>query len=360
VREPALWVDPFAHVGVVIMSSLIPVVEAQELTKSYPSGGLIRKWSRRWRGQEQTALKGVSFTIHAGEMVGLLGPNGAGKTTLLKILATMLYPTSGRLRVAGKDALRHAAEIRRAIGVITSDERSFYWRLTGRQNLEFFAAIWDVPAPVARVKIGELLERLSLTHAADQPFYTYSSGMKQKMAIARGLLSGPSILLYDEPTRALDPLSTRNIREWLKSFRDASPEAAHLIATNQMDEAEQLCDRILVLNRGEIVASGSIEEVRARLQKHSVHRIVCQGVDSRLLRVNPRLGLLAIYDRSGGEIEVHTEKHTAALSFALEQILAQGGEIFSCNTVQMSLDEIICSIIQTDAKSAAPLEVGTH
>ena len=246
-------------------SSASPAIEAVGISKQYPPARLLGMLSRKG-ARVGEALRDVSFCVNPGEMVGLLGPNGAGKTTLLKIAATMLYPSSGTMRIGGCAIDENPIEARRRIGLITSDERSFYWRLTGRQNLEFFAALWDVPSHLASRRISELLERLSLAHAADQPFFAYSSGMKQKMAIARGLLADPSIVLYDEPTRALDPLSTRNIRGWLRSHRLAAPQTAHLIATNQMDEAEQLCDRLIVLNRGRIVASGSIAEIRGRLQ----------------------------------------------------------------------------------------------
>ncbi len=165
-----------------------PAVRAVQLTKHYPGP----------RGREagrKSALEGVSFDIAAGEMVGLLGPNGAGKTTLLKVLATLLFPSSGEVHFGDINVLREPGRARKRLGLVTCDERSFYWRLTGRHNLEFFAALYHVPSRETPARVQELLEVLGLAEAADRPFHGYSAGMKQKLAIARGLLASPEILL---------------------------------------------------------------------------------------------------------------------------------------------------------------------
>ena len=147
------------------------------------------------------ALERVSFAIEEGETVALLGPNGAGKTTLLKIIATLLYVSSGRVLIHGHDVTGDPLRARRLIGLVTSDERSFYWRLTGRQNLAFFAALYRLPARTLADRVADLLDVTGLTEAADRSFHTYSSGMKQRLAIARGFLADPRIVMYDEPTR---------------------------------------------------------------------------------------------------------------------------------------------------------------
>src|SRR5713101_7465627 len=222
----------------------VPALLVEHVSKSYVPWSLSRFLvSRPSKGN---ALTDVSFTLKHGETVGLLGPNGAGKTTLLKIIATLLAPTSGRILIQGEDPAADVMRVRRSMGLVTCDERSFYWRLNGRQNLAFFATLYGVPARQASERVEMLLEATGLKEAAGRPFHSYSSGMKQKLAIARGLLANPGIILYDEPTRSLDPLSTQNIRNWLAKHRDTLPLTAHLIATNQLAEAEQLCDRVLI------------------------------------------------------------------------------------------------------------------
>lgn len=338
-----------------------PTLEVRGVTKSYVSGGFMGRLFRRRGSPPMDALCDVSFEVHPGEMIGLLGPNGAGKTTLLKIIGSMVFPTSGSVRVCGESMAQGASAFRRRIGVVASDERSFYWRLTGRQNLEFFAALYDVPRRIAPGRIAELLENLGLTSAADRPFSDYSSGMKQKMAIARGLMGNPSLVLYDEPTRALDPLSTRNIRQWLKENQLRSPCMAHVIATNQMDEAEQMCDRLIILNRGRIVSAGTVQEIRRRFQRHSVHRLVCRGLaHPGSIQPDRETGILSVTSRSVEqecELRIETVLGGPGLTSALQAVIAQGADVVSCVTEEMPLQDVICSIVLEDRQSNEPLEV---
>ena len=313
---------------------------------------------RRWLGLRVSpagakhALCDVSFTVREGEMVGLLGPNGAGKTTLLKSVATLLQASSGRIRIYGRDVEEDPVGARRLIGLVTCDERSFYWRLSGRQNLRFFASLYRVPEKIARDRIALLFDKLGLTQAADVPYQNYSTGMRQKMAIARGLLADPRLVLYDEPTRSLDPLSAQNIRDWIVSNRVASPTTTHLIATNQLGEAEQLCDRVLILNHGAVIADGSVGQIRDRFAARGtlVHRITCTGFPAReMLRPSPEIGLFGVEhepDDSGGVIlRITTSETGDGLSAVLSEILRRGGSVLRCETEQMRFDEIFCSLV---------------
>jgi ABC-2 type transport system ATP-binding protein len=161
------------------------------------------------------ALRGVDLAVGKGEIFGLLGPNGAGKTTLLKILACLVLPDRGVARIDGMDVTREN-EVKRRIGLVHTDERSFYWRLSARENLRFFARLYDVPGRRIESRIDELLARVDMTEAADRPFSEYSSGMKQRVAITRALLHDPPILLMDEPTRSLDPASALSLRVFIR------------------------------------------------------------------------------------------------------------------------------------------------
>jgi ABC-2 type transport system ATP-binding protein len=313
----------------------LPVVSVDRVSKRYPNRKLLGLLAGRDNAPD--ALREVSVALAAGEIVGLLGPNGAGKTTLLKIIAGSLSPSTGTVRVRGR------------IGLVTSEDRSFYWRLTGRQNLEFFAALYQLPTRTARTRIGELLDLLGLAYAADRRFDAYSSGMKQRMAIARGLLADPSVVLYDEPTRALDPASARNIRQWIRDNRAQSRQTSHLLATNQLGEAQLLCDRVVILNRGRVIADGAIADVRARFRECAVHHILVHG-RLRTDRLVPAgewgiLKLAVEWDGQRSRLRLDASKDSPALSKILECVLALGGVIESCQTEELPFDEVFCSLV---------------
>jgi ABC-2 type transport system ATP-binding protein len=206
----------------------------------------------------------VSLLIHSGELFGLLGPNGAGKTTLIKMLATLVTPTSGEAWVNGFPLTQESA-IKASLGLVTTDERSFYWRLTGRQNLAFFAHLHPLPAQEIPSRIDELLILTGLQDKADQSFRTYSTGMRQRLAIARALIHRPKILFLDEPTRGLDPPSVRALHHLIR--RELADQQGHTIflTTHWLQEAEELCDRLAILNRGRIQACGTLPELRKML-----------------------------------------------------------------------------------------------
>jgi len=326
-------------------------VSVENVSKIYPQ--------RRWLGlrysmkDPRRALRNVSVSIRQGEMVGLLGPNGAGKTTLLKSIATLLSVTSGRILVHGHDIDADAIAARRVIGFVTCDERSFYWRLTGRQNLRFFAALYRIPDDRVRARIGRLLEMLELSHAGDLPYHSYSTGMRQKLAIARGLLAEPRLILYDEPTRSLDPLSAQGIRKWIKASRATSPETTHVIATNQLHEAEQLCDRVVILNHGAIIADDTISRIRGKLGPGGrvEHRITFTGAPGLNIRPSASIELFEISHEpaeGGSCLRVVTGEGGEGLTAALSHILGRGGTVLRCETTRLSLDEVFCSLVQGD------------
>ena len=308
-------------------------------------------------GERSTrALSDVSFEIREGETVGLLGPNGAGKTTMLKILSTALQPSEGRVLLYGEDIGRDPRVARGRLGLVTCDERSFYWRLSGLRNLRFFAALYQVPEATARTRIDELLDALGLAHAAHRPFHSYSSGMKQKLAIARGLLAEPDIVLYDEPTRSLDPLSAANIRAWLAESRNQHPKRINLIATNQLNEAELLCDRVIIISRGQVIASGTIPEIRSAWSDgaYQIHRITYQGVVSlEGLRPGVKVETLSV-SASATAIRVDTQGRPDALSSILAEILGQGGVVLRCHSEEATFDEIFCSMVERAGASPLP------
>ena len=224
------------------------------------------------------AVDQVNFSVQTGELFGLLGPNGAGKTTLLKILATLVLPSSGEAWVNGY-SLKQVTEIKSSLGVVTTDERSFYWRLTGRQNLEFFAHLRSLPLAEIPARIEETLGLLNLRENADRPFKTYSTGMRQRLAIARALLHDPKILFLDEPTRGLDPQAIQSLHQFIRQELTDRRGITILLTTHWLQEAEKLCDRIAFLHRGQVQACGTFPELRAMMPKTEKYRITTIGTN---------------------------------------------------------------------------------
>ena len=190
------------------------------------------------------ALQSVSLTIKPGEIFGLLGPNGAGKTTLIKILATLILPDSGKASIGGFDLVANPQDVRSLIGLVNANERSFYWRLTGRQNLDFFAALWNLDKIEKAERIGNVLDRVGLAHKADTPFMKFSTGQQQRLALARALLPDPKILLMDEPTRSLDPVVAAMLRKFARDELVGKQGKTILWCTHNLAEARDVCHRL--------------------------------------------------------------------------------------------------------------------
>ncbi len=209
-------------------------------------------WLGRERGGETVALKDVSFSVSGAEVLVLLGPNGSGKTTALKLISTMLLPDAGSVRVGGFDARRDAGEVRRQVGMAVAAERSFFPRLSARENLEFFASLDEVPRRERTQRIKEVLRDTGLEEQADTLVMKFSSGMYQRLGLARALVKRPGVLLLDEPTRSLDAATTANF--WATNRALAGQETTVLLATHNFAEAAAVGDRLLLLDRGELLA----------------------------------------------------------------------------------------------------------
>jgi ABC-2 type transport system ATP-binding protein len=224
-------------------------------------------WLGRERSGETVALKDLSFAAGAGEILVLLGPNGSGKTTALKLVSTMLLPDAGLVRIAGFDTQRDGGRVRQQVGIAIATERSFFPRLSARENLEFFAALDDVPRRECRSRIDDVLHDTGLTEQANTLVMKFSSGMYQRLGIARALVKRPAVLLLDEPTRSLDAATTAHF--WSTTRALAQQRTTILLATHNFAEAVAIGDRILLLQAGELLADRpihrdeSMEELRA-------------------------------------------------------------------------------------------------
>lgn len=216
-----------------------------------------------------TALADIDLSVCAGEVIAVLGPNGAGKSTLLRILGTAVLPDTGRATVAGHDVSRDPAAVRRAVGFMLPDERSWYWRLTGRHNLEFFAALNGLQRQAAAERAGELLRDVGLETAAHRRFDGYSSGMRVRLSLARAMISRPPVLLLDEPTRSIDPAGSKQFRDLVSSVA-ATRGTAILIATHDLYEAARLATRGVVLSHGRLTEIAGDWRDAAELERHVV------------------------------------------------------------------------------------------
>ncbi len=238
-----------------------PAIDVQNLRKTfYPRRGLARWLSASPISHDLNVLDGLSFQVQRGEIFGLLGPNGSGKSTLLRILATLMHPTGGEARVLGHDTVRDEARVRENVGLVLGDERSFYWRLTGRQNLRFFAALYGLRGRAGARRIEEVAALLFMGDYLDQRYDAYSTGMRQKLSLARGLLGGAAVLLLDEPTRALDPAASGNLLGAIQTLsRDAG--ATIMMVTHRVSEARAVCDRIGILSKGRLKLVSDLDAI---------------------------------------------------------------------------------------------------
>jgi ABC-2 type transport system ATP-binding protein len=231
-----------------------PVIEVRNINKSFRVQRPLMSWilsgfSRQKRIQ---ALENVSFTVTGAQILAVAGPNGAGKTTLLRILADLLEPEGGSVRLCGQNMNGDMTQIRRRIGYISSDERSFFWRLSGRQNLEFFASLYRMSRNRTEKKIDEMLELFGLKRKSEQLFRDYSAGTRKKFAIIRGLLHEPQILLLDEVTNSLDRDSASLVKHLIRSYISKNQNRAAVWSTHRMEEIREMCDRLLTIERGRV------------------------------------------------------------------------------------------------------------
>jgi ABC-2 type transport system ATP-binding protein len=294
-----------------------PAIATHELIHRFPSP----------RGPVE-ALRGVTLTIGTGEFFGLFGPNGAGKTTLIRILSTLVIPVGGTARVLGFDVVRHAAQVRACIGLVFSNENSFYGRLTGRQNLEFFAALQNLPAPAARRRTAELLDLFGLTGAAEKPVQSYSTGMRQKLNVARALLHNPPILFLDEPTKGMDVLTAEALRTLLREELVGRHGKTVLLTTHDLQEMEQLCDRVGILEQGRIRAVGVPADLIREASPSVVFRLELVGAVNGLA---DRLARLP----SVRSVEVVSQTPASTvLDLILNDAPAPGGDVWSALAAQ--------------------------
>jgi ABC-2 type transport system ATP-binding protein len=306
-----------------------------------------------FRKNEMTVLKDVNIHVKKGELFGLLGPNGAGKTTLIKILCTLILPNEGTAFVNGHDIKKDGKAVRKSIGYVIGEERSFYWRLTGRQNLKFFATLNNLASREADDRIEELVKLTGLKDDIDKLFKNYSSGLKQRLAIARGLLTDPDILFLDEPTKGLDPLAANDLNIFIRNWMTAEKKKTIVLATHNMQEAEKLCDRIAMIHQGRIKICETLKEIRKTLDQKARYILGLLGTleysRQTLLNILPQNRIELLSSKRSCDngllfrVQINNEKEH--ISDVVEKIVTAGIKVEACYPEELSLNEAFAKIV---------------
>lgn len=264
------------------------------------------------KSERFSALKAVDLSVPRGSVSCILGPNGAGKTTLIKILAGLILPDDGEILISGEDRKKN-------VGLVTPNERAFYWRLTGRQNLEFFASLYNIKK--SRKIIDSILFETGLEKDGDKPFRQYSAGMKQKLNIARALLSDPALYLLDEPANHLDPLAREQFRKFVKEILLEKRKATVILCTHDLEEAAELADSIALLNEGKILAQGDPQLLKERVSRESAFILTCRYAPENWIALYP--GIITPL----GENQLRIKAEEEEMNEMMADFFANGGSL---------------------------------
>jgi ABC-2 type transport system ATP-binding protein len=326
-----------------------PMIVVEDLHKSFPMAYGVASYLKLWgRPPRRTVLHGVNLTVARGELLGLLGPNGAGKTTLLKSLATLAIPDRGRVLIDGIDVVREPLRAKQKIGLCISEERSFYYRLTARANLEFFGALVGLHGRSLARRIDEVLEQVQLRAEIDQRFSTFSSGMRQRLTVARALLGDPEVILLDEPTRAVDPIHAEELRRFFRKRLIDELGKTVILATNLLEEAWRLCDRVAVINGGSIVALGPPHSLDTELHHIARYQITLASEDGALVtQVQSIPGVRipsVVTDPESITLEVEVQGSGDALKRLLGMLSSKGCTLRSLKSIEVSPVDVFAKI----------------
>jgi len=328
-------------------------VETRDLTRIF-AGKKSRKQRKGSSASDDegtgpvTALDGVTFNIREGELFGLLGPNGAGKTTLIKILATLLLPTSGQAFVAGHDVVKDVFPIRAQINMVSGGETSGYGLLTTRENIWMFSQFYGVPSKVSKERIDELMHVFGLWEKRNTKVRMLSSGQRQKMNMIRGFVTDPSILFLDEPTLGLDVNAARIIRDYVKDWVRKRTGKTVLLTTHYMMEADEMCDRIAIIDRGKILACDSPHNLKGMIRQDRTFRLEVDALEE----TSTFSGIRGVKNFSHKNDIATNRSH---LTFILEDegpvadilsaIMAQGARVHSVQKTDPTLEDVFISMV---------------
>jgi ABC-2 type transport system ATP-binding protein len=322
-------------------------ISIRDLAKRFPQSTSFRDILRFWSHRYTTALDGVDVDVPAGGIFGMLGTNGAGKTTLFKILSGLVVADRGTVIVSGHNLTQSPQRLKGFVTYVPGEERSMYWRLTGRENLHLFGVLYEVPRREMAHRIAEVLEVVGLSEAADRRVATYSTGMKQRLSIARGLLANTEIMLLDEPTRGLDPVSARQLWAFIQDELVERRGRTIVLATHNMEEAAALCRQVVIMHRGRVRACGSVASMSSLVNADKHYRIELATLDSLAMQeLSQMTGVLSLeWSPPNGHahysLELTLEHPEILIPQVVKKLAMSGGQVLGVKKVESSLSEAI-------------------
>ncbi|HET9496136.1 MAG TPA: ABC transporter ATP-binding protein [Chloroflexia bacterium] len=327
-----------------------PAIQVQNLTRVYKVRGEKKKRGEKPPSKTLLALDNVDLEVQRGELFGLLGPNGAGKTTLIKVLTTLLAPTSGAAFVDGLDVVRQANEVRRRINMVSGGETSGYGVLTVRENLWMFSQFYGVSWKDAYRRIDELLAIVELEDKKNALVSSLSTGQRQRMNFCRGFVTDPKVMFLDEPTLGLDVHAARIVRQFTRDWLQENPDRTLLLTTHYMAEADELCDRIAIIDHGKVLACDTPANLKRMLQKQPAFEISASDVTDKALRALHSLpgvvGLTATPDESGSN---HTLRFILedepVIGSVVSTLAAHDAGILSLTKHEPTLEDVFVKLV---------------
>jgi ABC-2 type transport system ATP-binding protein len=303
---------------------------------------------RKSEPKELVALQDVNLQVQPGELFGLLGPNGAGKTTLIKILTTLLAPTSGSAFVAGLDVSKAASHIRHRINMVSGGEASGYGLLTVRENLWMFSQFYGIPSKIANQRIQELLQVVGLLDRINTKSSDLSTGLRQKMNIVRGFLTDPEVLFLDEPTLGLDVGASREVRQFISRWVKDDPTRTILLTTHYMVEADELCDRVAIINQGQVLACDTPDRLKRRLKSDVIFRLEVSplnGIGIGIFDAMPGVLRLADQPKDGFTILEMILTHDDVLSSIVNTLTSHDIHILNLQKREATLEDVFVDLV---------------
>jgi ABC-2 type transport system ATP-binding protein len=319
-------------------------VEVNQLSKTFETkeGKFLRRSSKR-----VVAVDGISFNVPKGEIFGLLGPNGAGKTTTIKMLCTLVSPTSGDAYINGFSVAKNEQKVRENLGVMLTGERTLYWKLTGQENLEYFAALYHLDQSYTKKRIKDLLALVGLDEREGTLVENYSTGMRIRLSFVKALLNDAPVLLFDEPTASLDPQSSRLIRDLIMKLKRQGH--AIILTTHNMEEADLLSDRVAIIDHGKIATLASPAELKQKVKSSDIIEINARNLSEQIadgLQAYSEVSKVALSSSDQGDAEllrVHVEKGKEILPRILEFLVRKQVTITKVTFIEPTLEDVFIS-----------------
>jgi len=312
----------------------MPSIETKGLTRRFDS---------------LTAVDHLNFEVEEGEVFGLLGPNGAGKTTTVRMLACLILPSEGSAKVGGYDIAQDSLKVRQIVGILTENP-SLYERLTAYENMDFFAEAYGLSdVQEKRNRIRELLEFFELWERRNDKVATFSRGMKQKLAIARALVHKPPILFLDEPTSGLDPESSKGIRDLMERLSQREKHTI-LLCTHRLEDAEKLCSRVMIINKGKSVIVGTPDELRDRIADQPALQVTLKKLNQKIIEAVKELKQVreVDVDNSASQLVITLDDVKSAAPEVVRSIVYAGGMVLSVNVLRPSLEEAYLKLVKEE------------